>query len=1158
MKHNKSPGLDGLPVEFYIVFWKDISDMLIDSFNFSLQNGLMSSSQRNGVITLIPKKDRDASYLKNFRPISLLTVDYKILAKTLANRVKKILSDLIHPDQSGFLKGRNIGNNVRLIIDIIEYTESEQIPGAILLLDIQKAFDSVSHDFLCCVLRKFNFSNEFIDWIKVFYSGRKSYVSNYGNLTRPLNMERGIFQGCPISPYLFLLVIESMALAIRQNPNIQGIPVAENELKISLLADDSTCFIDGSDNSFKSLFDTIGFFSESSGCKLNISKSEAIWIGSLKGCQRYPFCEKGLKWNKFTFKTLGIHFSLTTDHLYDLNHKIKLKSIENTLNCWRARNLSLVGKICVVKTLLLPQVLYFFSVLCIKIPKKFFRQLNTILYKFIWNGGSDRVKRRLMCNDYSLGGLKMIDPYTFSIAQKMSWVKMLLDDKYQSVWKSIEMSILNNFSSREDILWKAYAPQSILNKLGSCQLAESLQTWYIFRENFAKTEFGTVFSAIGSCQCIWFNRNICSKSKHYFLYEDWLDKGIVYISDLLNPPHPGNKLFEELILDYDIGKKDRRKYNFLLRNIPNDLLVTSDLTPDKIFDDVKTKLLKTLKIPKYAYSTMLESCSPERQILFWNDLQEPDEVDWEKTHVNNFKCTISTRIRSFYFKLFHRAIGLNEFLYKIKRKVSPNCSFCNTDPETYSHIFVECPNVKPIWDETVKAIIQKTNKPLNPTKPYPAIHNGKAKANQPPGASAPDWVFFTALSAAKACFVPYVSIYLRQLGLSAMQVGVILGCQGCSPASLLLVAFREVVTRPGIDVPFKWISSTFWLPLLVVVITGTFAGPIEHMCDTALYHQLDNIDELDKYKRPSLLTMPVFAAMALVSALVVDSTACFLYGNASHMAIHFYLSAAFIGVVFLVGIIVPLSHKIKNQQEGKYIKSIKFLYSDGHTAVMCVTLVVTAMISSCSDGFLFWLIQDLHGLETTMGVSLAVAFMTELPMSMIFTPWLVQKLGNVWLLALGTACLGLQNLYYSVLWTPWAVVPIQLLHALGRSAIRGCILAFLNEASPPGMGKAIQVTVLALEQGVGMALGSILWGVLYGILTVKLIFVAAAIMALVWTVVLIICACRLPTKKRFMYAKLLQSDMEMDMKGGAFGSDSEDNEEKQWLHDAIRDEDDGE
>ena len=711
MKHNKSPGLDGLPVEFYIVFWKDLSDMLLDSFNFSLQNGLMSTSQRNGIITLIPKKDKDISYLKIFRPISLLTVDYKILAKTLANRLKKCLTHLIHPDQSGFLKGRNIGNNIRLINDIIEYTEFNQLPGAILLLDIQKAFDSVSHQFLLRVLRQFNFSNKFINWIKVFYSCRKSYVTNYGNLTNPIDMERGIFQGCPISPYLFLLVIETMALAIRQNPNISGIPVEKIELKISLLADDSTCFIDGSEKSLKSLFDTIDKFSESSGCKLNIAKSEAIWIGSKKGSHLFPFTEKGLKWNKFTFKTLGVHFSLNTKQLYDLNHKIKLKSIENTLNCWRARNLSLVGKICVIKTLLLPQLLYLFSVLCIKIPKIFFRQLNTILFKFIWGGGSDRVKRQLMCNDFFGGGLRMIDPYTFSVAQKMSWVKKLLDDNYESLWKSIEISILNNFSDERDILWKAYAPAGILNKLTSSQLAESLQTWYIFRENFAKTEFNVTFSSIGSCQCIWFNRNIRSKSKQYFWYQDWLDKGIVYISNLLNPPHPGHKLFEELVLDYDISKRDRRKYNFLLKNIPTDWLVTSDLTTDTIFDKIRTQLLKTQKIPKYAYSVMLESCLPEKQMIFWKDFHYPDQVNWEKTHINNFKCTISTRIRSFYFKLFHRAIGLNDFLYKIKRKDSPNCSFCNAAPETYIHLFIECVVVKPIWDAAIKVLVQKINKP---------------------------------------------------------------------------------------------------------------------------------------------------------------------------------------------------------------------------------------------------------------------------------------------------------------------------------------------------------------------------------------------------------------------------------------------------------------
>ena len=120
----------------------------------------------------------------------------------------------------------------------------------------------------------------------------------------------------------------------------------------------------GSDASFRSLFNTIDKFTESSGCKLNISKSEAIWIGSSQGSQSHPFSDTGLKWNKTTFKTLGIHFSLNVNQLYDLNHKIKLISIENTLNCWRARNLSLVGKICVIKTLLLPQLLYFFFLFC--------------------------------------------------------------------------------------------------------------------------------------------------------------------------------------------------------------------------------------------------------------------------------------------------------------------------------------------------------------------------------------------------------------------------------------------------------------------------------------------------------------------------------------------------------------------------------------------------------------------------------------------------------------------------------------------------------------------------------------------------------------------------------------------------------------------------
>ena len=124
--------------------------------------------------------------------------------------------------------------------------------------------------------------------------------------------------------------------------------------------------------------------------------------------------------------------------------------------------------------------------------------------KFIWSGCNDRVKRQLMCNEFSIAGLRMIDPYTFSLAQKMSWIKMLLDDNYDSLWMTIELSLLEEFSDKRDILWKANAPEKVLTIffLSSTQSAESFQAWYIFRDNFVKAEFDSSFHSIGSCQCI--------------------------------------------------------------------------------------------------------------------------------------------------------------------------------------------------------------------------------------------------------------------------------------------------------------------------------------------------------------------------------------------------------------------------------------------------------------------------------------------------------------------------------------------------------------------------------------------------------------------------------------------------------------------------------
>ena len=129
IKNDKSPDSDGLTVEFYKTFWDDIKKTFIESINYSFIHGHLTDFQKQSIISLIPKPNKDTTILTNWRPISLLNVDYKIATKAIANRITKTISSIIAPSQTGFIKGRYIGENVRLIFEIIEYLENKQIPG---------------------------------------------------------------------------------------------------------------------------------------------------------------------------------------------------------------------------------------------------------------------------------------------------------------------------------------------------------------------------------------------------------------------------------------------------------------------------------------------------------------------------------------------------------------------------------------------------------------------------------------------------------------------------------------------------------------------------------------------------------------------------------------------------------------------------------------------------------------------------------------------------------------------------------------------------------------------------------------------------------------------------------------------------------------------
>ena len=191
------------------------------------------------------------------RPITLLNTDYKIAAKAIANRIKTVLPKLINNDQTGFMKGRFIGENIRLIDGIIQYATQHNVPGLLLFIDFEKAFDSLEWPFIFDTLRFFGFGPSLINWVRTFYCNIESRVLNNGWSSNFFQPQRGVRQGCPLSPYLFILAAELLAKAVRNNKSIRGFSLGNDEVKtvkISQYADDTPLILDGSEKSLTSYF----------------------------------------------------------------------------------------------------------------------------------------------------------------------------------------------------------------------------------------------------------------------------------------------------------------------------------------------------------------------------------------------------------------------------------------------------------------------------------------------------------------------------------------------------------------------------------------------------------------------------------------------------------------------------------------------------------------------------------------------------------------------------------------------------------------------------------------------------------------------------------------------------------------------------------------
>lgn len=226
------------PTDLLLNFIKiQLAPLLQAMFKEALSIGTLPMTLRQASVSLLPKKDKDPLLCTSYGPIPLLNVDFKVLSKVLAKCLENVIPDIVSPDQTGFIQGRHSYSNLRKVFNVV-HSARLKCPEVVISLDAEKTFDGVEWKYLFSTLQKFGFQEGFIAWIKLLYSSPFAAIVSNNIQSDYFPLGRGTRQGCPLSPLLFTLATEPLAMSLRLNKNFKGTYRGGLELKVFLYADD--------------------------------------------------------------------------------------------------------------------------------------------------------------------------------------------------------------------------------------------------------------------------------------------------------------------------------------------------------------------------------------------------------------------------------------------------------------------------------------------------------------------------------------------------------------------------------------------------------------------------------------------------------------------------------------------------------------------------------------------------------------------------------------------------------------------------------------------------------------------------------------------------------------------------------------------------------
>jgi hypothetical protein len=415
---NSSPGPDGIPYLVYIKLWKIAGPIIMDSWKYSVEKNALPPSHYESVITLLPKEGKDTRDIKNWRPITLSNCDAKIITKALSNKVSKVLDSIIDPSQTAYVPGRSVADNLRTNLFLKNYCEKRNINSVLISLDAKKAFDSVNHQYIEETLRIYGFGEGFIGVFKLLYSNITARILVNGFLSESIKIERGVKQGDALSCAIFIICIDPLLRNINSSESIKGIDIKHGKDKIifkgGAFADDISVICINDNSSIQGVFDEYNKLTQRSGLELNAEKTEILKLNNaVQLFIRLTYNNKMVEIKTVSkLKICGIYYCNNIDEEYTLNVLEKIDKLGLKIKQWVPRQLTIEGKVLIVKTFGISQLIY--NMQSYEFREVDLKNAERQIFQFIWSSkdnykGIDRISRSIMKNNYEQGGMKVTD-----------------------------------------------------------------------------------------------------------------------------------------------------------------------------------------------------------------------------------------------------------------------------------------------------------------------------------------------------------------------------------------------------------------------------------------------------------------------------------------------------------------------------------------------------------------------------------------------------------------------------------------------------------------------------------------------------------------------------------------------------------------------------